>query len=89
MRESLALRRCFRLFRMEQGDGHQMFGEEPDLQFMQADQVAHDQVVRPIVAAAGSLSRHGSRFLQYEFMRVEEAGNLHGHLFTPSWRARN
>jgi len=61
-----------------------MLGEEPDLQFIQADQVAHDQVICPIVAAVGSLPRHGSRFLQYDLVSFQEAGNLHGYLFTPS-----
>src|SRR5467141_4236661 len=61
-----------------------MLGEEPDLQFIQADQVAHDQVICPIVAAVGSLPLHGSRFLQYDLVSFQEAGNLHGYLFTPS-----
>src|SRR5258707_15781985 len=61
-----------------------MLGEEPDLQFIQADQVAHDQVICPIVAAVGSLPRHGSRFLQYDLVSFQEAGNLHGQLLTPS-----
>jgi len=59
-----ALRRGLRLFRMKQRHRDQMFGEEPNLQFIRPDDVTHDQVVRSIVAAVRSLPRHGTRFFQ-------------------------
>jgi hypothetical protein len=66
-----------------------VLGDEPDLQFVAADHVAHDQVVRPIVAAFGRTPRHRARFLQYDLVRVQQARDLHRHLLSTLGRTRN
>ena len=66
-----------------------MLGQEPDLQLIAANHVAHQQIVGSVVADFGSFPRHRARFFQDEFVRFEEPRNLHGHFFPAARRARN
>ena len=56
---------------------------EPDLELIRADDVADDQIIRAIVAGCGREARHCAALLQHNLVRVEQAGNLDGHLLTP------
>src|SRR5215467_2482435 len=53
-----------------------VFGDEPDLQFVLPDDVAHQQVVGSIVARIGRAACHGSRFLDDDLVRMEKPRDL-------------
>lgn len=46
-----------RLFRMHQGNVDQVLAQEPYLQFIGAQNIAHDQIVRALIAYFGSAAR--------------------------------
>ena len=66
-----------------------MFGNEPDLQFVLANHVADDQIVRAIVTAFSRTPSHGTSFFQHDFVRMQQSRDLDGDLFAASWWSRN
>ncbi len=51
----------------------QVLGEEPDLELIGADDLAHEQVVGAIVAGFLGLLGHGAGFAEKELVRFEKA----------------
>jgi hypothetical protein len=49
-----------------------VFGDEPGLQLVRPDHVAHDDIVRAVIAVLRREPRHGPRFLQDDFVRVKQ-----------------
>lgn len=66
-----------------------MFGEEPDLELVGPNDFADDEIVGAVIAGVGRLLGHGMRFLENEFVGFEEAGDLHGGLFSSARWARD
>ena len=66
-----------------------MFGEEPDLEFVGANDIADEKIVGAIVAGVIGFFGHGASFLEDHFMGFEEAGNLDGSFFAAARWARN
>src|SRR6266566_2771965 len=66
-----------------------MFGQEPDLEFVGANDVADQHVVGAVVAGFAGLLGHGASFFEQEFVSVEEPRNLYGNLFAAARRAGN
>src|SRR3989442_13981428 len=50
---------------------NQMLREKPDLHFVRADHIAHQQVIRPIIASLGGLLGHRSGLKQNDLVRME------------------
>src|SRR5438128_4023671 len=50
---------------------NQMLREKPDRQFVRADHIAHQQVIRPIIASFGGLLGHRSGLKQNDLVRME------------------
>ena len=50
---------------------NQMFREKSDLHFVRADHIAHQQVIRPIIASLGGLLGHRSGLKQNDLVRME------------------
>lgn len=46
-----------------------VLGDKPDLQFVGANHVADQQIIRPLIASIGGATGHGARFLQHYFSR--------------------
>ncbi len=61
------------LIRFEQRHIDEMLRKEPHLLLVSADDVRDQQVVRAVVARFRSQPRHRSRFLEHDFVRVQEA----------------
>src|SRR2546425_10909469 len=51
---------------------NQMFREKPDLHFVRADHIAHQQVIRPVIASFDGLLGHRSGLEQNDLVRSEE-----------------
>ena len=49
-----------------------MFRHEPHLQLVAPHDIAHQQIVRAIVAGRGSAARHRAGFLEHDLMRVQQ-----------------
>jgi hypothetical protein len=47
-----------------------VFGDEPHLEFVAADDVAHDQIVGPVVSGVRRAVRHSTRLLQHDLVCV-------------------
>src|SRR6266851_1119292 len=58
-----------------------MFGDEPDLQLVGADDVADQKIVGAVVAGFVGLFGHSAGFLEDHFVSLEEARNLNRHFF--------
>jgi hypothetical protein len=54
-------RRRLALVRAHNGHVHQMFRQEPNLQFVGANHIGHQQIVRAVVSGLARLPRHGPR----------------------------
>lgn len=50
---------------------NQMFRKKPDLHFVRADYIAHQQVIRPIITSFGGLLGHRSGLKQNDLVRME------------------
>src|SRR4051794_18247929 len=61
-----------RLLRMRKGYLDDMLGDEPCLQFVASNDIAHDQIVGSVVAAVRREARHRSCFFEDDFMRVQQ-----------------
>src|SRR5262249_27733164 len=68
---------------------HQVLTDEPALQLVGADQLAHDQIVGAIIARFGGSTRQRPRFPEYELMRLNEAPQLRRHALAAARCARN
>src|SRR5262245_41539270 len=62
-----------------QWNAHDVLGHKPSLQLVAPNDIAHDQIVGSIIAGVRRKARHRARFLEDDFMRVQQAGDLHGH----------
>lgn len=51
---------------------HDVLADEPDVPLVGPDHLAHQQVVRVVVAHLRRLSRHGAALFQNDLMRVEK-----------------
>ena len=51
----------------------QMLREEPHLEFVRADHVAYQKIVGAVVATFGSLTGHGTGFLQDDLVCFQQA----------------
>src|SRR5215467_10796664 len=52
-------------------DIDKMFREKPYLQFIRADHIAHDEIIRPVITHFSGLPRHCSCLIQNDFMGME------------------
>src|SRR3954454_22983475 len=59
-----------RLLRMRKRHLDDMLGDEPCLQLVASNHIAHDQIIGSVIAAARREARHRSCFLEDDFMRV-------------------
>src|SRR5215510_5084072 len=59
--------------RFDQRHIHQMFTEEPDLQFVGADYIAHHQVICAVITQFGSTSRQWPRLLNDDLVSVDQS----------------
>src|SRR5439155_20801934 len=50
---------------------NQMFREKPDLHFVRADHIAHQQVIRPIITRFDGLPGHRSGLKENDLVRME------------------
>jgi hypothetical protein len=66
-----------------------MLADEPALQLVRSHHLADDQIVGAVVAAFCRFARERARFLQDDFMSVEQATQLTRHAFAPARRTRN
>ena len=66
-----------------------VLGDEPDLEFIAANDVADQQIVRPIVAAAGGQPRHRASLLEYHLVCVEQPRDLDRRRLASAGRARD
>ena len=60
-----------------------MLGEKPPLLLVSPYDLAHQEIVRPIVPALRCTARHGAGFLDHDLVRMEEPGHLDRRLFSP------
>ena len=49
-----------------------VFGDEPDLQFVASDDVVHAQVIGSVVAGLDGQLSHRARFLEHDLVRVQQ-----------------
>ena len=56
---------------LDERDVHEMLGKEPDLEFVGADDVTDEQVIRAVVAGLVGLFGHGARFFENCFVSFE------------------
>src|SRR3974390_258753 len=63
-----------------------MFAQEPNLQFVGAQNIADDQIVRAIVSEFGGAPCQLPTMTDDDLVCVEKAGNLNGHLFPAARR---
>src|SRR5207249_5310173 len=73
----------------EQGPVPEIVGNEPDLQLVRPNDVAHEEVVGAVIARLRRLPRHRPRLLQDDFMGMKQSGDLRGNLLTLSRRSRD
>src|SRR5215510_6532466 len=66
-----------------------VLADEPHLQFVPANDVADQQVVRAIVARLCGTTRHGARFLDDDLVCVKQTRDLNRRFFTTARRAGN
>src|SRR5689334_12570706 len=66
-----------------------MFGDEPDLKLVGANDVTYEEVIRAIVACFRSLFGHSARLFEENFVSFEKARNLNGHFFASTGRTGN
>src|SRR5438105_3433273 len=62
--------------------------DEPDLQLVATDHIAHEQIVGPVVARLAGQAGHRARFLDHDLVCVQEARDLHGRLLAALRRPR-
>src|ERR1700730_5359617 len=74
------------LFRTNQRNLDQVLAQEPDLQFVGAENIAHDQVVGAIVAQIGGAASQLPAVANNSLMSIQEPGDLHWHLFPAARR---
>jgi hypothetical protein len=51
---------------------HQMFGEEPGLHLVLTDDLAHEEIVRSVIASLRRFAGHRPRLLEHDLVRVEQ-----------------
>jgi hypothetical protein len=66
-----------------------MLGEEPYLQFVSANHLAHQQIVGAVVSCVRRLLGYGAGFLQDNFVSFQQAGDLHRSFFPAARWTRN
>src|SRR3954447_18289294 len=66
-----------------------VLGHKPDLQLIRADHRAHEQVVGPVVTRLVGQPGHRARFLQHDFVSVEDLRDLDRNRLTALRRPRN
>src|SRR5437588_5395348 len=64
-----------------------MLAEKPDLKFIPAQNIAHDEVIRAIVANRRGAARKRTALPDDDLMRVQQARKLHRHFFSATGRA--
>src|SRR5687767_8863554 len=80
---------CICSLRVRQWLTHDMLGHEPGLQLVTPNDLAYDQIVGSVVPAVRCEASHRSRFLEDDFMGMQQAGDLHGHFFATLRWTRN
>src|SRR5437588_6142691 len=63
-----------------------MLAEKPDLKFIPAQNIAHDEVIRAIVANRRGAARKRTALPDDDLMRVQQARKLHRHFFSATGR---
>ena len=64
----------------------EVLGDEPYLHLVGANHAADQEVIGAVVSFLASLPGHRTRFLEQNLMRVQQARDLHGRLFTSRGR---
>src|SRR5947209_18808679 len=72
---------------MYQGHFHQVLTEEPCLQFVSAQHVAHHHVIGPVIPDFISTISQLPTLSDYDLVRIQEPRNLNRHFFAPAWGA--
>src|ERR1700740_2773223 len=66
-----------------------VFGDEPHLEFVPPDDIAHDQIVRAVVSSLGRATRHGARPLEHDLVCMDQARDLDWNSLAPPGRPWN
>jgi hypothetical protein len=74
-----------RLARVHQRRIDQVLTSEPDLRFVDADDLTHYQVIRAVIPQLSGAARQGTRLNQDMLVRFEQPRDLHGY-FLPTVR---
>src|SRR5678816_3362875 len=65
---------------------HDVLRDEPHLQFVCPDHVAHQQIVRALVVTRRGVACHCACFIEDDLVRVQQARHLYRHCLSTLWR---
>ena len=77
------------LYRLDDRCVHAMLRDEPHLEFVTPDHIAHDQVVRAVVSRLGRAACPSARLLEHDLVCMEQARDLGGNFLSPPGRPWN
>src|SRR5579872_5753217 len=73
----------------DKGNVYEMFANEPNLEFVGAQNVANDDIVSPVVTLIGGAFCEFAAVANDDLMCIQQAGYLDWNLFPAPWRALN
>jgi len=76
----------FLLHRLRKRNVDHVLGDEPHLEFVAADDVAHNQIVGAVVPVIGGQPRHCSRLFEHDLVRGSRFGVTRSSTATNSGR---
>ena len=64
-----------------------MFAQEPHLQLVGPEQLAHKEIIRAVIPKLGGAMRKLPRFTNHHLVRIEQARQLNRHAFAAARRS--